>query len=223
MLRAKARRQTLDLVPGPVHDLTHLTGDKAGIKALRGYFAIGAEGLSKPGNFGNLMRTAHAFGACFFFTIDADAAIKRSPVSDTSRSVDHLPYYAWPDVASMALPKDCQIVGVELSDEAIDLPSFSHPKRAAYVLGPERGSLSEAMLSRADHVIRIPSAFCINVATAGAIVMYDRIRMFGGFAGRPVRPGGPVKEPVATFGGPLYRGGEKVRDRKKRSAKRSQP
>ncbi len=174
-------------------------------------------------NFGNLMRTAHAFGASFFFTIDADAAIKRSPVSDTSRSVDHLPYYAWPDVASMALPKDCQIVGVELTDEAIELPSFCHPKRAAYVLGPERGSLSEDMLSRSDHVIRIPSAFCINVATAGAIVMYDRIRMFGGFAGRPVWPGGPVEMPVAAFGGPLYRGGEKVRDRKKRSAKRSQP
>ena len=101
MRRAKARRQALDLNSSPVHDLIHLTGDYA----LRGYFAIGAEGLSKPMNFGNLMRTAHAFGASFFFTVDADAAIKRSPASDTSRSVDHLPYYAWPDVASMALPK----------------------------------------------------------------------------------------------------------------------
>ena len=79
------------------------------------------------------------------------------------------------------------------------------------------------MLSRCDHVIRIPTAFCINVATAGAIVMYDRIRMFGGFAGRPVRPGGPEEMPVSTFGGPLYSGGEKIRDGKKRAAKRSQP
>jgi tRNA G18 (ribose-2'-O)-methylase SpoU len=190
---------------------------------LRGYFAIGAEGLSKPMNLGNLMRSAHAFGAAFFFTVEADAAIRRSPGSDTSRSIDHLPYYAWPDVASMALPKDCQIVGVELSEAAVDLPSFRHPRRAAYVLGPERGSLSQAMLSRCDHVIRIPTAFCINVATAGAIVMYDRIRMFGGFAGRPARPGGPEEMPAATYGGPLYRGGEKIRGRKKRAARRSQP
>ncbi|MDH3194953.1 MAG: RNA methyltransferase [Hyphomicrobiales bacterium] len=183
---------------------------------MRGYFAIGAEGLSKPMNFGNLMRSAHAFGASFFFTVNADAAIRRSPGSDTSRSVDHLPYYAWPDVASMALPKGCRIVGVELSEDAVDLPSFCHPRQAAYVLGPERGSLSETMLSRSNHVIRIPSAFCINVATAGAIVMYDRIRMFGGFAGRPVQPGAPVEMPVAAYGGPLYSGGEKIRGRKKR-------
>ncbi len=194
-----------------------------GDENLRGYFAIGVEGLSKPMNFGNLMRSAHAFGASFFFTVDADIAIKRSPGSDTSRSVDHLPYYSWPDVAAMALPKGCQIVGVELTEEAVDLPSFSHPRRAAYVLGPERGSLSEAMLSCCDHVVRIPSAFCINVATAGAIVMYDRIRLFGGFAGRPVRPGGPKELPVTAYGGPLYRGGEKVRGRKKRAPGHPQP
>ena len=188
---------------------------------MRGYFAIGVEGLSKPVNFGNLMRCAHALGASFFFTVNADKAIGRSPVSDTSRSLDHLPYYAWPDVASMALPRNCRVVAVELTDAAIDLPSFAHPRHAAYVLGPERGSLSAAMLSRADHVIRIPAAFSINVATAGAIVMYDRIRMIGGFAGRPARPGGPKNEPAAAYGGPYYRGGEKVRDRKKRAASRS--
>ena len=38
---------------------------------MRGYFGIGAEGISKPMNLGALMRTAHAFGASFFFTIAA--------------------------------------------------------------------------------------------------------------------------------------------------------
>ena len=36
---------------------------------MRGYFAIGAERISKPMNLGNLLRSAHAFGASFFFTI----------------------------------------------------------------------------------------------------------------------------------------------------------
>ena len=35
---------------------------------MRGYFAVGAEGLSKAMNFGTLMRSAHGFGASFFFT-----------------------------------------------------------------------------------------------------------------------------------------------------------
>ena len=37
----------------------------------RGYFAIGAERSSKALNLGNLMRSAHAFGASFTFTVGA--------------------------------------------------------------------------------------------------------------------------------------------------------
>ena len=77
-------------------------------------------------------------------------------------------------------------MGIELTVDAIDLPSFYHPLRAAYVLGPERGSLSEALLARCDHVVRIPTAFCINVAMAGAIVMYDRVKTLARFPERPV-------------------------------------
>ena len=33
----------------------------------RGYFAIGAERISKALNLGNLMRSAHGFGASFTF------------------------------------------------------------------------------------------------------------------------------------------------------------
>ena len=36
---------------------------------MRGYFAVGTDGLSKPMNLGNLLRISHAFGASFFFTI----------------------------------------------------------------------------------------------------------------------------------------------------------
>ena len=35
---------------------------------MRGYFGFGAEGISKPMNMGNLVRSAHAFGAKFIFT-----------------------------------------------------------------------------------------------------------------------------------------------------------
>ena len=157
----------------------------------RGYFAIGAERISKGLNIGNLMRSAHGFGAVFTFTIGASYQA-REAAADTSRGVQHLPHYSWGSLDEMALPQGCRLVGIELIDEAIDLPSFRHPVRAAYVLGPERGSLSPEMLARCDYTVKIPTTFCINVAMAGAIVMYDRVRSLGRFAARPIGEGGPV-------------------------------
>jgi tRNA G18 (ribose-2'-O)-methylase SpoU len=157
----------------------------------RGYFAIGAERISKALNLGNLMRSAHGFGASFTFTIGASYAAMEAS-SDTSKGTQHLPHYNWKNVAELALPQGCRLVGVELLDEAIDLPSFCHPLRAAYVLGPERGSLSSELLERCDYRVRIPCNFCVNLAMAGAIVMYDRARALGRFAERPVREGGPT-------------------------------
>ncbi len=61
---------------------------------------------------------------------------------------------------------------------------------AAYILGPERGSLSPQVLERCDFTVKIPTKFCVNVGTAGAIVMYDRILSLGRFARRPVNPRG---------------------------------
>ncbi|HSM18933.1 MAG TPA: TrmH family RNA methyltransferase, partial [Hyphomicrobiales bacterium] len=89
-------------------------------------------------NLGNLMRSAHAFGASFIFTVDAHYTVRQAR-SDTSKAPHHLPYYAWETVAGMQLPKDCRLVGVELTEDAIELPSFRHPSRAAYVLGREKG------------------------------------------------------------------------------------
>jgi tRNA G18 (ribose-2'-O)-methylase SpoU len=175
---------------------------------LRGYFAVGAERISKPMNLGNLIRSAHAFGASFVFTVAADRRAARAVPqhSDTSRAPLHVPFYAWGSVAEMGLPKGCELVGVELTDDAVELPSFRHPPRAAYVLGAERGALSPEMLAVCDHVVRIPTAFSINLATAGAIVMYDRVRALGRFPAPPVRPGGPVEGlPAHVHGDPLAR------------------
>ena len=156
----------------------------------RGYFAIGAERMSKSLNLGNLMRSAHGFGASFTFTVGATYKALEAR-ADTSKGQLHLPHYNWQSIADMALPQGCKIVGVELLDDAINLPSFRHPLRAAYILGPEMGSLSPAMLERCDYTVKIPTSFCVNVAMAGAIVMYDRVRSLAHFAERPIREGGP--------------------------------
>jgi tRNA G18 (ribose-2'-O)-methylase SpoU len=166
----------------------------------RGYFAIGAERISKSLNLGNLMRSAHGFGASFTFTVGA-RYVGDEAYADTSKGQLHLPHYNWRTLDDMALPDGCQLVGVELLETAHDLPSFRHPLRAAYVLGPEKGSLSPALVARCDHIVRIPTAFCVNVAMAGAIVMYDRVRCLARFADRPIRPGGPAPAEVARVTG----------------------
>ncbi len=173
--------------------------------SMRGYFGIGAERISKAMNLGTLMRTAHAFGASFAFVVDATYAVREAK-SDTSEAAGQLPIYDVPDAASLHLPKQCRLIGVELSDDAVDLPTFRHPPQAAYVLGPERGVLSDAMLARCAHVVRIPTRFCVNLGVAGAIVMYDRMLSLGRFPERPVRPGGPGEaQPAHTHGGPRRR------------------
>jgi tRNA G18 (ribose-2'-O)-methylase SpoU len=159
---------------------------------MRGYFAIGVEGISKGYNLGNLVRTSHAFGASFFFTIGASVSYAEVKSSDTSHADIHLPFYAHENLAAFTLPKDCQLVGVELLDDAVDLPSFRHPMRAAYVLGPEKGSLSPGLVKRCDYIVKIPAKFCVNVGVAGALVIYDRMISLGNYAERPVRTGGSV-------------------------------
>ncbi|MEZ5839110.1 MAG: RNA methyltransferase [Hyphomicrobiales bacterium] len=172
---------------------------------MRGYFSIGIEGVSKPMNLGNLIRSAHAFGASFVFTVDAEKRLGR-PRSDTSESFSQVPYYPWASIEEMQLPRGCRLVGIEIDETAIELPSFRHPTQAAYVLGSERYSLTDEMRQRCDYIVKIPTAFCINVATAGAIVMYDRVRTLGRFAPRPVAAGGPTEGLVEHVrGAPLRR------------------
>jgi tRNA G18 (ribose-2'-O)-methylase SpoU len=180
---------------------------------MRGYFGIGVEQLSKAMNAGSLFRTAHAFGASFVFTVGAAYSKREMAQSDTSKSWGHVPLYDFAEAKELRLPVGCELVGVELLDEAVDLPSFRHPPAAAYILGPERGALSPEIQALCDFTVKIPTKFCVNVGLAGAIVMYDRLLSLGRYAERPLSRGGPDGKlpPPPAFGPPLWE-----RKRKKR-------
>lgn len=173
---------------------------------MRGYFAVGVDGISKPMNLGNLMRTANAFGASFFFTINARVKLSEAQ-SDTSRTEGAIPLYAYANAEEFRLPSGCRLVGVEITNDAVELPRFRHPTRAAYVFGAERMSLSSQVLARCEFVVKIPTRFSINVGTAGAIVLYDRLISTGGYGSRPIAPGGAVPEipPQHKWGAPIVR------------------
>ncbi|MBV9785052.1 MAG: RNA methyltransferase [Acidisphaera sp.] len=174
----------------------------------RGYFGLGAEGVSKSANLGALLRTAHAFGAGFCFTIGAGWDARAARRADTAETPAHVPLWHFATPEEVRLPQGCVLIGVELLDEAVDLPSFRHPLNAAYVLGPERAGLSPVLLARCRHVVRIPTRFALNLAVAGALVLYDRLLQHGRFAERPVASGGaPQAEPAPgpSHGHPRFR------------------
>jgi tRNA G18 (ribose-2'-O)-methylase SpoU len=172
----------------------------------RGYFGIGVEGVSKSANVGALLRTAHAFGAAFCFTVGAGFDMRAGRLADTADTPAHVPLWRLPNPAALLLPQGCVLVGVELLADATDLPSFRHPLSAAYVLGPERSGLSPELLGRCRHVVRIPTRFALNLAVAGALVLYDRMLQHGRFAERPVASGGAAPMPPPSgHGDPVFR------------------
>jgi tRNA G18 (ribose-2'-O)-methylase SpoU len=173
----------------------------------RGYAGIGAEGLSKSANVGALLRTAHAFDASFCFLVGTGFDARAGRSADTADTPAHVPLWRFASPEAIQLPERCVLVGVELLDDAAELPSFRHPLNAAYVLGPERSGLSPALLARCRHVVRIPTRFALNLAVAGALVLYDRLLQHGRFADRPVHSGGAgaVLPPATSHGDPVFR------------------
>jgi len=73
------------------------------------------------------------------------------------------------------LPFDCRLVGVEITEDAVPLETYKHPERAVYLLGAEDHGITPETLKRCHDVIVLPGRFCLNVAVAGSIVMYDRL------------------------------------------------
>lgn len=96
--------------------------------------------------------------------------------SDTVASTRHIPYFNYMDTEDFVKhrPMYADVFTIEITDKAWNLVNFAHPKQALYMLGSEGGGISKELLSLFPS-IQIPSRNCLNLATAGSIVMYDRI------------------------------------------------
>lgn len=140
----------------------------------RGYFGIGVENLKTKSNLGTLWRSAYNFGASFIFVIGN--RYKRQ-CSDTVKAYRSIPLYEYINSEHFlnSRPLDCMLIGVEINERSRNITGYCHFERAIYLLGPEDGSLSPRLVDKCHSIVEIPSKQCLNVATAGSIIMYDRI------------------------------------------------
>lgn len=143
----------------------------------RGFFVIGIHQPKRDVNVGSLWRSASLFDAAFVFTVGARY---QRQASDTPNTPAHVPLLHFADVEDLIdhLPHGCPLVGVELHQNARLLAGYTHPLRAAYLLGAEDNGLPPVVLKRCHDLVQIEtaSAYSMNVACAGSVLLYDRYR-----------------------------------------------
>ena len=139
----------------------------------RGFFGIGIINGKDYKNIGTLWRTANIFDADFIFTIGKRYKHQKSDTMQTPKHVPMFHFDTFEDFVQ-SKPKHTRLIGVELDERAKPLTSFGHFERAIYLLGAEDKGIPKNILNQCDVVLQLPGDFCMNVSTAGSIVLYDR-------------------------------------------------
>ena len=137
-----------------------------------GYVGIGIFNGKRTYNFGAVVRSARVFGADFVFSVG-----HRNPGEASSvRAELTMPVFHFETIELFvaSIPVNAQLVCVELAPAALDIRTYTHPRRAVYLLGPEDGALPSAIMRRHDTVI-LPGDYPLNVAMAATVVLYDRL------------------------------------------------
>jgi tRNA G18 (ribose-2'-O)-methylase SpoU len=140
----------------------------------KGYFGIGIDHPTTAHNMGTLWRSAAILGASFIFTIDKQY---KEQSTDVLQSWKYIPLYNYKDFDHFygSMPRDCFLVGVEMLEKSTPIVAYEHPERCIYLLGAENNGLSAPALKRCHHYVQLPGNQSLNVASAGSIVMYDRL------------------------------------------------
>lgn len=143
--------------------------------ASEGFFGIGIYHPEQQENLGSLWRSAYIMGASFIFTIGRNKFIKES--SDVTHAWNKIPLYLYDNFENFysALPYSTQLVAAEMHSKSVAIKEFEHPQRAVYLLGCESSGLPDKVIERCHKLVSLPGNFSLNVATAGSILIYDRI------------------------------------------------
>ena len=134
---------------------------------------IGLINPKTPANVGAVMRAAGCYGVdAVLYTGQRYPRAARFH-TDTKGSSQSIPLRGVECLLQSA--GEASIVCVELVEGATPLPAFRHPDNALYIFGPEDGTISQAIIDRADAVVYIPTRGCMNLAATVNVVLYDRL------------------------------------------------
>ena len=138
---------------------------------------LGLTNPKSPTNVGAVMRAVGCFNSHdangVFYTGDRyTRAVKYQ--TDTKNSADKFPLTAVSCLLE-CIPENAKVVCVDLIEGATPLPDFIHPENAYYIFGPEDGTISQAVIDRADAVVFIPTTGCLNLAASVNVLLYDRL------------------------------------------------
>ena len=140
--------------------------------------SIGLVNPKTPENVGSVMRAAGNFGVDSIYysgTRYPHALKSQSGSANTGRQFkQNISVTAVNDLIDDA-SDDMKIICVEFAENALSLPDYTHPDKAFYIFGPEDGSISQAMINRADAVIYVPTTGCMNLAATVNVILYDRL------------------------------------------------
>lgn len=146
----------------------------------KGFFGIGIYNPQHDCNIGGLFRSAYAFNVDFVFTIGGRKYKKQA--ADTCNTINNLPYFYYKDFEDFNnnRPVGARLVSIEIGQpNSKDLIKFTHIPQCIYLLGSEASGIPNKILQKSQFCITIPTQICLNVATAGSIVLYDRKAKLG--------------------------------------------
>jgi tRNA G18 (ribose-2'-O)-methylase SpoU len=140
----------------------------------KGFFGIGIEHAKTEFNYWTLFRTAQILNANFLFIIGARY---KPHAADVLKSYRHIPVYSYINFQDFNdhRPFDCKLIGVEMTENAIEISQYKHPDKAIYLLGAEDHGLTKQALNSCQDIIKLRGERSMNVSVAGSIILYDRI------------------------------------------------
>ena len=149
---------------------------------LKENITIAVDGVSDPGNLGNIIRICDWFGisqlVCSSTTVDC---YNSKVIQASMGSIVRVRCHYVEDISSALLNLNKPIYGADLNGQSLYETTFE--KQASFVFGSESHGLSEAVSKNLNHKITIPNfrniggAESLNVASSSAIFMSEIFRL----------------------------------------------
>ena len=139
--------------------------------------------VSKRNNFGQLLRSACAFGVTAVFVVGAE---KLSTHGNQGTTL-HSEFRHFPDMKSAKaylVEAGIKLIGVEIAEGAKTIESHPFEGDTCFMLGNEGSGMSETQLAACDGFVYIPqysgATASLNVLVAGSIVLHH-FALWAGF------------------------------------------